>query len=246
MMKYSRVHAALIASSMSVIGMVGCSDVDADLADDDGVDVAAQQTEPVSSRTPNPNALYITKVSAQGSGCTPGTWRESVSSDGEVFTLTFSGYDIKINPSTTSTVTKNCIINVEFNSPNGISYSVTKLQYSGYSFLEQGVTAEQSAYYNFSGVGVTSIDGSIVPAATRAIKGPYDKDFVFVDDVNTNDLVWSECGVKRTLNVRTRLTLTNSRPARSGYINVLAVDGATKTDARLELHLQKRACTPAK
>lgn len=182
---------------------------------------------------PNPAGTYFVSVTPNGTGCPPGTTNTSISADGLVFTTTFSAYEVQINNQTPDlTITKNCTLQIKLNSPNGISYAVTSFFYSGYAFLEQGVTASQQASYRFQGVSTT-------PKSNRTTKvGPIDEDFVFRDDVATSDVVWSPCGVERELIVNTQMQLRNSSPKRSGYANLAAIDGSTK----LELRLAFRGC----
>jgi hypothetical protein len=90
-------------------------------------------------------------------------------------------------------------------------------------------------------LGSTTVDGGI-PFAVNRVVGPKEDLFIFDDSVATTDRVWSQCGVKRTLTVRTRVDLTNSNPRRSGEFNVHALDGTTQT--KLVISFAKQTCTP--
>jgi len=192
----------LLCAALGALSFAGCAD-GASQADDESDALEARATvnlqAPASAAVPedggvvpNPNGTYFVSVIPNGTGCPLGSTNTSISADGLVFTTTFSKYDINISNETADlTVTKNCILSIKLHSPGGVSYAVTSFYFSGYYFLEQGVTATQSAYYRFQGAATT-------PNTNRTNKvGPYDADFVFKDDVKTSDLVWSPCGVDR-------------------------------------------------
>ena len=164
---------------------------------------------------PNPSATYFVSVTPNGTGCPEGTTNTSISPDGASFKTTLEAYEVSLNSTTADlTVTKNCVLSIKIHTPQGTSIAVSRFGYSGYAFLEQGVTAGASAYYRFQGAAV-------MPNTQRTTKvGPFDNDFIFVDEVRTADLVWSPCGVDRELIVSTQLQLKNSTPKRSGYANI--------------------------
>lgn len=237
----------LCAAAFGALSFGGCADGASQAQADDAPETAALEATrtavlqaPASTTTktvPNPEGSYFASVVANGTGCPAGSWNPSISDDGQVFTLTFSEYEVNINNTVPDlTITKNCTLNIKLHSPNGLSYAVTSFYYSGYSFLEQGVTASQWARYYFQG-------NPVPPSTSNRVNlvGPHDADFVFKDDVKTADAVWSPCGVDRELIVNTTLQLRNSSPKRSGYANLAALDGSTK----LELRLSWRGCNGA-
>ena len=184
--------------------------------------------------TPDREAPYFVSVDANGTGCPPGTWNVEISPDGKDFVTTFSSYEVMINDQTPDlTVTKNCSLSFLLHSPLGLSLSVKTVEFIGYTFLEEGVTAVAQASYRFQGSSIMS------QSERRTRQGPLDTDFVYRDDVAVRDAVWSPCGVNRELIVHTQIQLRNSSPKRSGYINVAAPVGSTS----VRLELQRRACT---
>ena len=190
---------------------------------------------------PNKNGVYFVSVSAQGSGCPAGSWKVRVSPDGEVFTLTFSKYELSLQPEQTASLkTLACNLALELNSPAGTSYAVTKLAYQGYVKMDSGMTAEQSAYYTFTGAGAVNVDGPEIRSSKNVIKGPYDDSFLFEDNVSTTALNWSDCATERALLVETRLRLQNGTPKGGGYLNLSSIDG--ETGGKIILALQTRSC----
>ncbi|MET0343625.1 MAG: DUF4360 domain-containing protein [Polyangiales bacterium] len=183
---------------------------------------------------PSPEGAYYASVVANGTGCPPGTWHTAVAADGKSFSAHFSAYEVVINAQVPDLVrTRNCTLGINVHSPKGLSYSVKSMRLRGYAFLEQGVTASISTWYYFQGSPVPPTSSNRV-----GLVGPYDDDFVFRDDVRTEDAVWSPCaaGVERELLVNTMLLLQHSAPKRSGYVNL----GSEPTAVALELAW--RAC----
>jgi hypothetical protein len=239
----------LCAAAFGALSAVGCANESADraVADSESDNAALVQTtgtvtlqapaNPAPVSIPSPEGSYFADVIANGTGCPAGSWVTSISPDGQVFTTTFSSYEVQINDQVPDlTITRNCQISITLHSPGGLSYGVQSFFYSGYAFLEQGVTATQSARYYFQGNPVPSSNTNRV-----VLTGPYDQDFVFKDEVKTADTVWSPCGADRLLNIVTSLQVRNSSPKRSGYANLAALDGSTK----LELRLAWKACGDA-
>jgi Domain of unknown function (DUF4360) len=190
------------------------------------LDTTTQALTPV--RVPNPNAPYFIDVTANGTGCPAGTWDASIAADGETFTLRFSSYEASLVPGVAMAV-KDCQLAIKLHSPQGLSYSVSELFYSGYASLDSvGMTARQTARYYFQGDPLTNTN------ARTDMTGPFDDEFVYNDAVGVADLVWSACGAQRDLNVGTRMILNNNRrKTGSGYMNTSAVDGSISLKFRL-------------
>jgi hypothetical protein len=222
----------LLCSAALTLSAAGCGleplDAPAEQAAQDEQPEALQQVV----TTPNRNGVFFADVQANGTGCPPGSWRTSISDDGLVFTTTFSAYEASVNAETGVAV-KDCQLAVKLHSPNGLSYSVQSFYYSGFAFLEEGVTASQTASYYFQG-------RRLDPAKTARtnLTGPYDDQFSFLDDIEVGDATWSECGTQRDLNINTRLRVQNTDPGKDGYINLTAIDGSSK----LEFVLAFRPC----
>lgn len=233
----------LCAAAFGALSVAGCANETAgndsvDSVDSEESDVAALQAPATQPATiPSPEGSYFASVRANGTGCPAGTTNTSISADGQVFTITFSSYDVSINAqSPDPQITKNCSLAIRLHSPNGLSYAVNSFYYSGYAFLEQGVQASQWARYYFQGNPVPPSNSNRVQ-----LTGPFDNDFLFKDDVKTSDTVWSPCGTERDLNIYTVMQIKNSTPKRSGQAILAAIDGST----RLELRLSWRGCNGA-
>ncbi|MET0342674.1 MAG: DUF4360 domain-containing protein [Polyangiales bacterium] len=178
----------------------------------------------------DPRGGFIADVIANGTGCPAGTWDTSLSSDGQTFTTTFSGYETEVNRRTSVSI-KDCVLTVKLRSPGGRSFSIQSFFYQGYAYLDRGVTGRQTAQYYFQG------DPASGSSAQTDVRGPYDRSYLFNDDVAVKN-AWSPCGEERNLNIITRIRLTNDNSGRTGYMNLSAVDGSSK----LVFRLASRSC----
>ncbi|MET0340005.1 MAG: DUF4360 domain-containing protein [Polyangiales bacterium] len=222
-----RLRSAVAAGAIGVLGMLGCEGAESEHVADS---TALAQIEGVSQtvNVPDRNGTYFAEVKANGTGCPPGTWVTSISSDGQVFTTTFASYITQVSPNIGVNV-RDCQIAIKLHTPEGRSFSVQSFSYGGYALLQPGVTGAQTANYYFQGNPLPTPESNRV-----ALVGPYDSDYLFRDEVKIEDRVWSECGVERDLNITTRVMLQNSNPRRSGYMNLTAVDGSGKLELRIE------------
>ncbi|MGA4994687.1 DUF4360 domain-containing protein [Nonomuraea bangladeshensis] len=181
---------------------------------------AAMTPVAAASSASNPAGAYISSVSASGNGCPPGTWEAAISPDGKAFTITFSSYETVVEPGVDAS-NRECTLSLNVHTPPGSSLSTLKLSYQGYALMDQaGMTATQSASYNFRGAPVPAqSDRSPIP-------GPHDNAYVFSDRILLRDNVTSAQGATRALTAETSLVLTNN-PARtgSGFFSTSSVDG---------------------
>jgi hypothetical protein len=178
--------------------------------------------------TSAPSEGYFADVTAEGSGCPQGSWSTEISPDGEVVTIVFSAYELDLTPGT-ERITKDCDLAITVAPQRGRSYSLSSMSYSGYRFLERGVSARMAIDYAF--------DESSVRSTTHELSGPLDEEYLVVDEFEPADGVLSRCGAESTLHVRTELDLENDECHEgSGYINVSALDGSAELVLDLESH----------
>jgi len=170
---------------------------------------------------PDPNQVFIRNITANGSGCPIGSVGSDISPDAKAFTLTFSDYQAEMGPGIPlSESRKNCQVSVAMNIPQGWSYTLLKVDYRGFATLDPGVIGQQRSTYYFQGASGRTNSGSLF----TNMYGPYSKDFIVSDDIEIQDLVWSPCGVTRSLNINTEVRLQGPRGSR-GYITQDSIDG---------------------
>lgn len=226
----------LMCTAMAALGVAGCA-ADGLGAEGDGEaeeDRLALQAPGTQQTIPDPKGVYFAEIKANGTGCPAGTWRTDISPDGLAFTTYFDAYLAQLDE-TMQYAIKDCTLGIKLVSPSGISYTITDFFYEGYAALDPGVQGRQTASYSFQGVPTLQTE------KRTDLVGPYDSSYLFQDTVETTDLVWSPCGLERTLNVKTLLRLTNSKPRRSGIMNLAFAQGNTKT--KLVFKINHRKCS---
>jgi hypothetical protein len=231
-MKLSRVvSVSALLSSLAAAGCAGDAAVDDEI---ESTELGLGQSVDV----PNPSGAYFASVTANGSGCAPGTWEAAISPDGKSFTVTFSAYEAVVAPGQAVSI-KDCNIGIDLRTPQGRSFSVSSFHYQGYSLLDQaGMTATQTVKYYFQGNPVPSKENR------SQLGGPFDDSYLFSDRIRVRDRVWSPCGASRRLNALTRLQIRNNgRKTGSGYLNTSAVDAEIDTrKLKFEFGLDWRNC----
>ncbi|WP_186645577.1 DUF4360 domain-containing protein [Fluviispira vulneris] len=158
-----------------------------------------------------------------GTGCPAGTARAAVSPDLKSFTMIFDEYVVEAQGSNSIT-RKNCQILVNFDFPQGWSYSLVRLDYRGFYSLSAGATAKQQSLYYFQG-GLQQ--GRLYTQFT----GPTQGDYTISDTLGINDVVWSPCGEKRALNINTSLLaqVGPNNPNGFSHLTTDSVDGTVQT-----------------
>ena len=73
---------------------------------------------------PNPSGAYVAKITANGTGCPPGSWDANISEDGKAFTVTFNSYEAIVNPGQSFSI-KDCTLGLDLKTPQGFSFAVT-------------------------------------------------------------------------------------------------------------------------
>jgi hypothetical protein len=224
-----------LAISMALGGCSGASDEAADETMVDSPLTGVDDWQAYAKQLAGPPGTFFAQVKANGSGCPAGTWDASIAPDGQTFTVTFSQYEVSVNPGQLLSM-KDCALGIRLHSPQGYSYAVGDFYYSGYAYLDRaGMKGRQTTKYYFQ--------GNPAPADSASklvdIAGPYDSDFVFQEQVGITDQVWSACGTERDLNVQSRLRLLNDpRKKGTGIMNTLSVDG----NVQLQFHLSWKKC----
>jgi hypothetical protein len=170
---------------------------------------------------PDPREVYVRNISANGSGCPLGSVGTDISPDAKAFTLTFSDYAAEMGPGIPlSESRKNCQLTVSMNIPSGWSYTLLKVDYRGFASLDPGVVSQQRSTYYFQGASGRTSSGTLY----TNMYGPTSRDFLISDDIEIRDLVWSPCGVTRSLNINTELRVSGPRGQR-GYVTQDSIDG---------------------
>ena len=169
---------------------------------------------------------YFAEVTANGTGCPAGTWNATISPDGQTFTATFNSYAAYVSPESAFAV-KDCLLAIKLKSPQQLTYSVQSFRFSGFAYLQDGVTASQTATFYVQGNPGNSIE------ARQDLNGPFNSSYNLLAEAELGRKLWSPCSAERSLNVQTRLRLRNGEERGTGYINMAAATGQAKLVARI-------------
>jgi hypothetical protein len=162
--------------------------------------------------------VQITGVSYAGSGCNAGTVASVLSSDLSTLTLLYDSFVAQagegLNP---AAYRKNCQLNVGLKYPQGWQYSVFKVDYRGYAYLQKGDKGVCKATYYFSGF-------SNQISSTLTLNGPYDDNYLKTDQFGIETTVWSPCGQEGFLNVNSEVRLTPIDNKKTALLTVDSTD----------------------
>lgn len=163
-----------------------------------------------------------------GTGCPQGTARAIVSPDRQSFTMIFDQYVANASGSG-ALDRKNCQILVNFDFPQGWSYSIFRMDYRGFYDLSAGASGSQQALYYFQG---SAKQGRL----NTNFHGPSTGSYTLSDTLGINDVVWSECTARRALNVNTSLLarVNPNNPSGYAYLTTDSADGSVQTTYALQ------------
>jgi hypothetical protein len=176
-------------------------------------------------------AWSIVRVSSIGKGCPLGSTTTSITPDRTTFTVAFSDMVLESKPSATFQ-RLGCVVGVTLHVPNGWSVATGTIDTRGYAHLESGALGEQNSTYSFAG-------RPVLRAYRTPMKGPFEGQYSFTDDLKLEGLIWSACGVDAILNINAGIQLdTKKSVPGTSYIDTAEVDGRFQK----VVHLQFRKC----
>lgn len=163
--------------------------------------------------------VHIRSISYGGTGCPQGSVGELLAADKKSFTLLFDEYIAEIGRGIDRKESRKfCQVTLDLFVPQGYQYTIAKFDYRGFADLERGVTGTQTSTYYF--------DRNREGTFSKSFYGPVTEEYKFSDNIGISSLVWSKCGEKRLLNVKTQMNL-RSRGA-YGLMTTDSIDGSVK------------------
>jgi hypothetical protein len=166
-----------------------------------------------------PDNVKVKEIVYNGSGCAPGTVAEI--SDSTSFTLIYSNFIAFSGPNVNAGENrKNCQINVKLSYPQGWSYAISTVDFTGFISIPHGISAIQKTTFYTSG----EIDDA--SAAARFI-GPVTRDYVVRNAITADALIWSPCGADVNTNINAQVRLEGDL-SKSAQITVDSTDGKVK------------------
>lgn len=177
---------------------------------------------PAFGETPDPSQVEIRRITYSGPGCVDGSVAANVAPDAQAFTLIFDSFLAEVGPTTPGGRAKtSCRVTIDLRFPQGWSYSLFDVDYRGYRSLDSGVQATHRSKYYYQ---ATPNDARTFQTTFR---GPVDDNYFIGQTLPLTDLVWSQCGRVRAMNLDTEIEVSNAlNPQGSGMITVDSIDGA--------------------
>ncbi|WP_055492133.1 DUF4360 domain-containing protein [Streptomyces sp. TP-A0356] len=174
--------------------------------------------------TPPPAPITIGSVTANGTGCPPGTAAVAIGPDQTTFTVTYSNYIAQAGPSSPpSARQKNCQLNLLLHLPGRRStYAIVSVTYMGFASLAPGASGTERASYHFQGDAHTT-------NFTHHFPGGFNNDWQTTDTVHARNHAY--CGKDRTLTINTELQVDpgTSSPSATSFMEMDSTDGSIQT-----------------
>lgn len=170
-----------------------------------------------------------------GTGCPQGTVGTTLSPDNKVLSVIFDAFMAQAGKGAGVSIDrKTCSLAVPIHVPQGLSVSVLKVDYRGYTFVPSGAMARFTVEYFLKSFNSTSTG----PKGSRTFMGPVDRDYLVSNELLLSAQVWSACGQDVNLRINTSmLAKTNSRNQ-----DVLATVDSADIAAGIVYQLQWKRC----
>jgi hypothetical protein len=164
-----------------------------------------------------PDSITISVQTVNGSGCPAGTATVKTAPDRESFTISYDEYRARDGGSANATdLRKNCQINLLVNVPQGFTYAISEIEYKGWARLAPGASAQQNAFYYFSGQSPTQ-------QTNYTINGPFAGFWKNTDVAET--LTFAPCDYETNLNINSDLRVRAGTA--QGYTNEISMIRST-------------------
>lgn len=175
---------------------------------------------------PPPAPITIDSVTANGTGCPPGTAAVAISPDHTAFTVTYSNYMAKVGPGSSPTDRrKNCQLNLLLHVPGRRStYAIVSATYMGFASLAPGASGTERASYHFQGDAHTT-------NFTHHFPGGFTNNWQTTDTVHIAARDVARCGEERALTINTELQVDpgTSSPSATSFLEMDSTDGSIQT-----------------
>jgi hypothetical protein len=150
---------------------------------------------------PDPLDIYIQSMTYGGTGCPQGTVTPEMSTDRTSLTMEFQNFLASTGAGVPITESrKNCQLNINMHVPQGWTFAITTFDYKGHVELARDQAAELKSTYYYEGE-VQQVDSG------RTFHGPASKNYNERDRVPLSNVVWSDCGTVKPLNINAQVRI---------------------------------------
>lgn len=162
-----------------------------------------------------------------GTGCPKGALGAGLSPDGHALRALFSTFESRVDGRTRASH-RDCAIEIELRSREPHVFTVEDIEFLGFAFLREGVSARATIGYHFDGARDAGSDVMVEMA------GRYDDNFALTDPRPPEQKVRSRCGTVHRLRATIDLSVRGGdTPESQGYASIETNAVASDPEFRL-------------
>lgn len=174
-------------------------------------------------------------VVAHQADCGGGSYSVVNSPDGTSVSVLFDNFTARGAQAVAGVVRTNCAVRIPLNLPPGYSLGVFRMDYRGFAHLDPRQSAQLSVDY---GVGRQGRGRNF----RRGLKGAFDGDFSFVENIGAGLMKRAGCGEDAALNLAATLDLRPNGGSREAVVTLDSIDGSAPGGVIFHIDLKK--CRP--
>lgn len=164
--------------------------------------------------------------------CGGGSYSVVNSPDGASVSVLFDNFTVQGARAVAGVVRTNCAVRIPLNLPAGYSLGVFRMDYRGFARLDAGQSAQLSVDY---GVGRQGRGRNF----RRGLKGAFDGDFGFVENLGAGLMKRAGCGEDAALNLAATLDLRPNSGSPEAMMTLDSIDGTAPRGVVFHVDLKK-------
>ena len=164
--------------------------------------------------------------------CGGGSYSVVNSPDGTSVSVLFDNFTARGSQAVAGAVRTTCAVRIPLNLPAGYSLGVFQMDYRGFAHLDAGQSAQLTVDY---GVGRQGRGRNF----RRGLKGAYEDEFGFVENIGAGLMKRAGCGEDAVLNLAATLDLRPSVGSQEAFVTLDTVDGAARRGVVFHVDLKK-------
>ena len=164
--------------------------------------------------------------------CGGGSYSVLNSPDGTSVSVLFDNFTASGAHAVAGVARTTCVVQIPLNLPAGYSLGVFRMDYRGFAHLDAGQSAQLSVDY---GVGRQGRGRNF----RRGVRGGYDGDFAFSENIGAGLMKRAGCGEEAALNLTASLDLRPNGGSEDALMTLDSVDGAARGGVVFLVDLKK-------
>ena len=174
-------------------------------------------------------------VAVRQANCGGGSYSVVNSPDGTSVSVLFDDFTAQGSQAVAGAVRTTCAVRIPLNLPAGYSLGVFRMDYRGFAHLDPGQGAQLSVDY---GVGRQGRGRNF----RRGLKGAFDGDFSFAENIGAGLMKRAGCGEDAALNLSATLDLRPNGGSREALVTLDSIDGSAP--GGVVFHIDLKKCRP--